>query len=441
MTNTVRTRSRTPIVEVSDWVYKGFGHTTAGSCTTPPGPCTRYISAFSGAGSLVTLEQSDVMTDVVTQDFEKLRAEGKIINNPMSKAFIRIERQPVSFDWHYYFDRWGCSPARHYEWGDYKSTGTKAVSSMIEEFIPTASFSDKIENEIDKAVSKSFAIIGNEQLLFLGMLKEMSATVAGLTYIVRKAYRIYKAVRKAKLRQLKKELSLSELEDIYMNARYNLRPLYYDAKGLINVLTYEDMPGRQTFRASSIYEDSVNDTVDSYIHIDPYVKFGITFHRSLKIKSKVRAGVLTQAQQTNLSQLLGLDKIIETAWDLLPFSFIIDWFVNVGDTLCAWTPKVGFHVLTSWVTVDTTVTKATSAKGSLYEYFDKNGYFHRFAPTYSFSGGKCNFLSRTFERIPNRERPLLPSLDVNLDLLKLLDLAIITKKLRKTRTLPYMANM
>lgn len=441
MTNTVRTRSRTPISKVSNWLYKGFGHTTIGSCSTSPGPCTRYISAFSGAGSLVTLEQTDVMTDVVTKDFEKLRAEGKIINNPMSKAFTRIERQPVLFDWHYYLDRLGCTPTRHYEWGDYKSSGTMAVSSMIEEFIPSVTFSDQIENEIDKAVSKSFAIVGNEQLLLLGMLKEMGSTVAGLTYIMLKVYRIYKAIRKAQLRQLKKELSLSELEDIYMNARYNLRPLYYDAKGLINVLTYEDLPGRQTFRASSIYEDSVNDMVKGYIHIDPYVKFGITFYRSLDIKSKVRAGVLTQAQQANLSQLLGLDKIVETAWDLLPFSFIIDWFVNVGDTLCAWTPKIGFHVLASWVTVNTTVTKVTSAGGSLYEYSDASGYFHRFAPTYSFNGGRCELLSRTFERIPNRERPLLPSLDVNLDFLKLLDLAIITKKLRKLRTNPHMANM
>jgi hypothetical protein len=41
-----------------------------------------------------------------------------------------------------------------------------------------------------------------------------------------------------------------------------------------------------------------------------------------------------------LSQL-GLVNPASVAWELVPFSFVVDWFVNVGDVLAAWTDFVG----------------------------------------------------------------------------------------------------
>jgi hypothetical protein len=38
------------------------------------------------------------------------------------------------------------------------------------------------------------------------------------------------------------------------------------------------------------------------------------------------------------------------AWELIPFSFVADWFVNIGPYVRAITPKVGVHSLGSWTT-------------------------------------------------------------------------------------------
>jgi len=49
-----------------------------------------------------------------------------------------------------------------------------------------------------------------------------------------------------------------------------------------------------------------------------------------------------------------------TAWELIPFSFVVDWFVNFGDYIQALTPKLGIKGLSSWTTVikETKVTRS-----------------------------------------------------------------------------------
>jgi hypothetical protein len=40
-------------------------------------------------------------------------------------------------------------------------------------------------------------------------------------------------------------------------------------------------------------------------------------------------------------------------WEIIPFSFVVDWFVNVESFIRAVTPKADVHRLAEWVTIET----------------------------------------------------------------------------------------
>lgn len=54
------------------------------------------------------------------------------------------------------------------------------------------------------------------------------------------------------------------------------------------------------------------------------------------------------------NSFLGLTNPLATAWELLPLSFVIDWFVSIGDVLDAMNVGVGLDFISGY---DTTVTK------------------------------------------------------------------------------------
>lgn len=57
--------------------------------------------------------------------------------------------------------------------------------------------------------------------------------------------------------------------------------------------------------------------------------------------------VITNPNAFALSSL-GLTNPVAWAWEMIPFSFVVDWFVNVGDVLSSMVPDLGFKVVKPW---------------------------------------------------------------------------------------------
>lgn len=70
---------------------------------------------------------------------------------------------------------------------------------------------------------------------------------------------------------------------------------------------------------------------------------------------EVRAGILYEAVitlQDNTGFAIG--DIPSSGWEVIPFSFVVDWFLNVQDYVRAITPRIGVHILGSWTVVTQT---------------------------------------------------------------------------------------
>lgn len=207
-----------------------------------------------------------------------------------------------------------------------------------------------------------------------------------------------------------------------MEYRYAVRPVIQDMVSVCKAVTATRGTMRQTSRGHSEFEQSYEDVMtDRQVH--PGLMVDV--HRKFKMTVSVRAGVLCNVEKT-YSSVFGLSKLPETAWELLPFSFMADWVANIGDTIAAHQPRMGVSELASWVTLRYT-TEAFNETGNL--RLIPGAYSNYTSVNYSY--GMCRWGTRetVIERRPNPNLRAWPQVDVNLDALRLLDTGIILRNL------------
>lgn len=364
---------------------------------------------------------TETMQDTETANFHVRRARGEIINSPLLLQVI--ENHPATPGAYNQFKHWygtDTPPTRYGEsWVGSWAWPTDLWPSYLS--IDMSSLDDDIASLSDKAVTQAFANASSAEMAVLMTAGEGSKTVASIASILGRAVKILRAVRKLDIKYLKRQISYKELEDRYMELRYALRPLMIDAKQTLAALEKSKSLGlsRQTARGFASQTASANDTVPL---TGIYETTG-TVVRTCKLDVEVRAGVLCDVQTTNDS-IFGLDQIAETAWELVPFSFIADWFVNIGDTIAAWMPSAGITHLASWVTVIQTVTQENSL-GPL--TLTPAPHFTSFG--FTWQNQRIKRVSKLVHRSPNPNLSLLPTVSVRLDPLKLLDLTVILRKI------------
>jgi len=398
---------------------------------------TTSVTHFGGADGLTVKSvetgfcqeySAREMDDIVTPNFTKIQKTGGIVNNPMSSISSVITERPITFDCHqrFYLPSTGSTLSLD------RFIGTRPVTDYAAGYpllVPVAG--ETVASLSNKAITQAFADIGNDKMLGLATLAEANQSVQGLLWLLRKAAKIAKSVKKMQLKQLKREITWKELQEVYMNARYNLRPLAYDIEAIIDIIENGiEKPERQTFRGFATDVQSVTEETSQVVFNPWGLAFPIGIKKVSTRTTTARAGVLTQAGRNTMVQTMGLDKIVETAWDLTPYSFILDWFANVGQTISSWTPVAGFKTLTSWVVTNETTTQSVKCLGlGTYDspFIRGTGLVEDLGSSISEADYFASTVTKT--RIPNYQRPIFPSFDINLDPLKLLDLAIIGKNI------------
>lgn len=136
-----------------------------------------------------------------------------------------------------------------------------------------------------------------------------------------------------------KPTSLAELSaKAWMTYRYGIMPILYslqDISGIIN----------QKYTSKTVWETTKKREVTSFDDTSVIGSFGgnrssvrvpLIMRREGRliqrvfIKTKYNVGQLKSKQ-------LGFNPVL-TAWELVPFSFVADWLVHIGDTIMALTP-------------------------------------------------------------------------------------------------------
>lgn len=421
---TTRTRKQGGGVDTIDWsvTYTGDG-----------GP------AFSG--SLSRYPSSTTMVDEVIHNFKARSAAGEVFNNPMSRVTEShlglagmFSRNEVKY---------AASSDGKVIQTNYGANGTWYIShwrQFMESDLPTIDVS-RVEQ---LAITKAYADRNSTDFSAFVAIGEAKSTVEWFISIFTRAIDFYRNWKKKLLKAenlLKHskgkaaKTAYEDLENLRMEYRYAVRPLLADMEGVANALHGAKLSPRQTFRGFA--SDSVKKTIplsgkcacpDGGVH---HINIGGFTTYSIEVES--RAGVLTEIDFSvfdNFSRKMGFTQSVAAAYDLLPLSFVLNWFINMGDFILAWQPNAGVKDLAAWVKTTTRISQTTSVHGSA-SYIRATPYGSA-VQTSSLSGQSQEYLLERVERRPVSLASTAIRFDVNLDFFKILDLITISRNLART---------
>jgi len=135
----------------------------------------------------------------------------------------------------------------------------------------------------------------------------------------------------------------------YLLTRYGFKPLVSDIFGSLEALKVPlgECIESSREKSSMIFESSWNTL--NYDANAVYIAGTVTRTQTVKVRA-----VSLNRYQKNLVDALGLGykNLMTVPWELLPYSFVVDWFVNVGDFIGSLAPNVGIDPIGSCYTVE-----------------------------------------------------------------------------------------
>jgi len=144
----------------------------------------------------------------------------------------------------------------------------------------------------------------------------------------------------------------------WLALRYGVLPTIATIDGLLETAFMPTPPVRRTARGRAVANVLKPQTTIStfVVNLGGY-GWNMTRTDILSKKTNVRAGILYEHHASFATQTgIGADHIPSTLYELIPWSFVLDWVVNVGQAISSAIPRRNVRTLCSWTTVETELT-------------------------------------------------------------------------------------
>lgn len=207
------------------------------------------------------------------------------------------------------------------------------LDKVIHEVISTPQYA------INRALERSQAY-GN--LLMLVTATEAQQTVRMIRDVFVRLFRVVLDIYN-KVKKLNVIGTIDVITDVWLEYRYGWRPLIGEIQGIHEALTVVRPKGIKsaygTDKPETFLQKSV-DVTDCYIIGESNETiFDVTFHNYREVTHKAGFNYTNKplSRNTNWSAVFGIDinSLASTAWEMIPFSFVIDMFLNIGNMLQA----------------------------------------------------------------------------------------------------------
>lgn len=206
-------------------------------------------------------------------------------------------------------------------------TNSVASKELLLQHYP---YSTAMNYSIEKALAYG-------DILLLVSLAESNKTLVMLRQVYLRFFRFLKGIYDS-IKRLSPSKAYAVLSEGWLEMRYGWRPLYYELENLAKLYhSAPDFPVKSTFGRDLF--DNLSFTFES----DQPISYGndvIECSHTVtvrKIMHQVGFNYFNRSDSRNshLSSQLGLDlqSLLQTSWELIPFSFILDMFVNIGSFL------------------------------------------------------------------------------------------------------------
>lgn len=366
-------------------------------------------------------------TDVVIPNFRIRRANGEVFMNPFS---VEKTKRLTSFS--------DFTFGTHSSWGKRNLQGPLACLWSIPPVRPTWFNQRKIDAQ-GRTVLSAHSKVAAENFMALVTVAEAAKTASMIARPFGQATDLINRIVNRKLTLLKKGLTLAAASASAWNEyRFGWKPVLYDLQGIreayVNNLVQHSKPVRIVARASDreIVWDSLNNITDSTRTYTTNVRMRGNYSHRATVSSGVLYELHDETLESATARRMGLrlSDVPASLWELVPYSFVVDRFLDVGMWLSAIVPKPGVKVLGSWTTtLDYQLNFHTIVEAKIVVSTSP-------ATTYTQSGGEYTEVIQSISRVVNPAIPPLPTVNYrDLSLVQQIDhLALITSRLLGLKT-------
>lgn len=174
--------------------------------------------------------------------------------------------------------------------------------------------------------------------------------------------RIRKAMDELGISSKKSQPRGSNVPSKWLELQYGWKPLLTDVYGSIEALAEKPV---HEWRVTS-YGVVSSSNVSAYAEVLPFpaanTGAGWTRVESTIRSTRVRLDAIPANELKSSVASLGITNPLEVGWELVPFSFVVDWFLPIGDWLGAMDSLLGYEEAVQTVSV---FVKAKGTKGGL----------------------------------------------------------------------------
>lgn len=176
--------------------------------------------------------------------------------------------------------------------------------------------------------------------IFIGELRRTLSMIKNPVQSLRRAYDTFFTGFKKRRRRLRNsDLNVRRkvVSDLWLEAQYGWRPLISDineaAQAVAESQVFLDTRQWEAVRAAAFSEDSRR---TNFAFTDPaLLKYEVWETRSTMVRYIGAVDIGTYAITDASRMGMSLSDLVPTAWELVPWSFLIDYFTNVGDIISA----------------------------------------------------------------------------------------------------------
>jgi hypothetical protein len=281
-----------------------------------------------------------IRTWVRTPNFGALPEDQKPVN-PYTDRQIRIS-QDIRNQATYGSD--GSLLTNNYH--GYTDTGNAIYDGVMAQLASRPEWTSVTSGLANAVKLKALVKIADAKVNVAVAFAEASKTSDLILDAARRIDKAYRAFRRGDLKTVAQTLNITpkRLHKSWLEYKYGWMPLLMDVKGAAEFFAQQHVVRSPRFQVSATEEVHVIFPFNT-----TYAAFGGgqgTYERQFNCYRKVRVKIWCELSSPRLTELqqIGLTNPLLVAWELVPFSFVFDWFISVGDWLTGLTALQGVTI-------------------------------------------------------------------------------------------------
>lgn len=189
----------------------------------------------------------------------------------------------------------------------------------------------------NEATARFYEKVKNQKVNLAQALAERKQLSDMFLQLVKKLFKVWIKVKAGRLVAAAGELfpdSAKDLANIHLMYRYGVKPLINDLQGIVQALAtnqdvYYEIVATRKLKSPRIQTYNVYKNTGGTTNRTTVTTFGevqVKYHARVSIDSGYDSLVTSMAR-------LGFDNPNSLAYEVIPFSFVVDWFIPIGNYL------------------------------------------------------------------------------------------------------------